>query len=193
MTMQQEIVRLSPIIVDRTNPKAVIVPLRDLELLAAVDAGCGRVLNKIYNKHQTGREYMHKWNRGQTTLFDDFAQMIGGTIGECATGKYLNLYFGDNTNSDIGNDVEVRATDKMSNCLMLHDEDKNHRPYVMAVVNKDLPNVHLRGWMWARDGKDREKYWRDPTGKGRFAYFIPQSDLYAMHELLDLVKRGLVT
>jgi hypothetical protein len=30
--------------------------------------------------------------------------------------------------------------------------------------------------MFARDAK-QPKYWNDPTGKGRPAYFVPQSDL----------------
>jgi hypothetical protein len=34
----------------------------------------------------------------------------------------------------------------------------------------------IRGYLYGKDAK-RQEWWRDPTKKNRFAYFVPQSAL----------------
>ena len=108
--------------------------------------------------------------------------------GECATAKALNLYWsgsiGDYKAVDVGGLVEVRSVNEPRRRLMVHKPDRDDFPFVLADTSK-APTVHLRGWMIGRDAK-RAEWWRDPTGTGRHAFFVP---LESLHDMAALIKR----
>lgn len=105
--------------------------------------------------------------------------------GEMAVAKYLNLFWsgsvGDYKAPDVGGLVEVRTINKAGRRLIVHPEDRDWAPYVLVDVSNQ-PMMKLVGWMFGTDAKNK-KYWADPTGKGRHAYFVPQSDLLPMEQL----------
>lgn len=109
---------------------------------------------------------------------------------ELAVAKYLNLFWsgsvGDVEGIDVGGCVEVRTIRSSDHRLRLHEDDKDHLPYVLVYATPPL--FDLRGWCYARDGKQRE-LWSDPTGANRPAYWIPQNSglLRPVSELREIV------
>ena len=86
-----------------------------------------------------------------------------------------------------GNDVgklEIRSTDRATGRLILHPSDKDHSPYLL-VLSHARPVYKLIGWVYGADGK-RNEYWR--TNVPRPCYMVPQEELKAMEELLDIVN-----
>jgi hypothetical protein len=136
----------------------------------------------IYNFIKGIRE-----KHGAATEFGGYEYHLIGCIGECATAKYLNLYWtgselGDVRQIDVGGCIQVRATDTNGHRLRLHDSDSDVLPFVLAyVISSSLPRVGLMGWLRAKAGK-RKEYWTDP-GTGRPAYFVPNEMLEAMTDL----------
>lgn len=108
--------------------------------------------------------------------------------GEMAVAKALNLYWsgtvGDYGAPDVGGFLDVRTCQGKGHSLILHKEDPN-RPFVLAWHESETC-VHLIGWTMARDVQ-REEFWRDPTGEGRWAYFVPQSELRRVGELEPII------
>ena len=70
--------------------------------------------------------------------------------------------------------------DSKNKRLILHDDDKDNRPYIL--VYADAPDFYIKGWMMGADGKEK-KYWSDPQGTNRHAYFVPDEDLISINEL----------
>lgn len=144
--------------------------------------------------HQTGfnavfRSIRHiakksksKWGQdcSKLTIHDDWL----GAIGELAVAKHLDRYWaGIDYGAVDASVVDVRSVDVEGHRMMLHPEDRDDLPVVLVLVERELlPVVRLMGWIIGRDGKLRE-YWQDPTGKDRFAFFVPNSKLHAMSEL----------
>lgn len=106
--------------------------------------------------------------------------------GEMAVAKAFNLYWsgssGDYSAIDVGGKLEVRTITKAGHCMILHKQDKDDVPFVVACV-QDAPAITLCGWMLGRDGK-LDKWWADPQGTNRWAYFIPQPALLPMSDLV---------
>lgn len=157
------------------------VKLRNYEIYVAAHVGIQRQVDNLQN----GREdaYGAEKNRG-------WQNHIEGALGEKAFAKAFGLYWsghvGDLDADDVG-PYQVRTRSEYWHELILHKRDKDDRPYVLLTgLNGEYD---IRGWMFARDGK-KDKYWKDPTGKGRWAYFIPQEDLNKdFDELMDLIGR----
>jgi hypothetical protein len=107
---------------------------------------------------------------------------IRGSVGEAIVAKFLNLFWlgvGVFRGDDVGN-YQVRATAWRGGDLRLHDKDEDDKPYISVYVCEGEGLVF--GWIYGRDGKQK-KYWKDPTGTGRPAYFIPVDELRPMSEL----------
>jgi hypothetical protein len=109
---------------------------------------------------------------------------LNGVLGEIATCKFLGVYWPDFGLTpglvDCGV-CEVRAVDHFDKRLILHPDDAAGVPWVLAIVTKP-PLVTLRGWIMGGAGK-QDKYWSDPTGRERWAYFVHAVDLKPMAEL----------
>lgn len=92
-----------------------------------------------------------------------------------ATGRYAprpaNAARGE---PDLDGVIEIRGTDKPHGCLILHADDSDDCWFVL--VTGCPPDMTIRGAIRGRDGK-RRQWWRDPTDRGRWAYFVPQGAL----------------
>jgi len=129
--------------------------------------------------------------------------------GEMATAKAFDLFWsgavGDFRAGDVGGIIEVRAVNGAGKRLIIHDPidergkpwDQPHKPFVLADCY-GAPKIVLRGWLFAREAQDRppapdakrNDWWEDPTGKGRWAYFVPHASLHDMDELKALIDAG---
>lgn len=126
---------------------------------------------------------------------DSDALHLTACRGELAVAKALNLFWsgslGDYQAVDVGGLVEVRAVNSKPGrrlSLIVHDDDKDDRPYVLADTGH-APAIDLRGWMLARDAKRRE-WWADPSGKNRPAYFVPIDALHPLETLKATLARA---
>lgn len=102
---------------------------------------------------------------------------IEGACAECAVAKSLEVDWQAETEPDHAGDVGeigVRHSKRADASLILHPGDPNEKVFVLVTGTDG--NYRLRGWILACDGKQKQ-YWRDPSGKGRFAFFVPQSAL----------------
>jgi hypothetical protein len=89
---------------------------------------------------------------------------------------------------DVGDMVEVRSIQKAHHKLILHPKDKDHLPCVQVLTMP--PRFELTGWVWIGESK-RKEFWRDPTGEGRPAFFVPK--LRPMLELVAWIEKELAT
>lgn len=102
-----------------------------------------------------------------------------GIAGEVAFAKYRGLYYCPplgpqrDGQGDVGT-WQVRARSETWYDHILHPDDDDNARHAL-IVGK-APTLYVVGWCWGRDGK-RSEYWADPTGTGRWAYFVPQAAL----------------
>lgn len=112
-----------------------------------------------------------------------------GCRGELAVAKALGVFWsgnvGDYSATDVGG-YEVRAFDQPYKRLIIHPADieaKGDLPFVSVLFDRATGrHAELRGWIFARDA-DRQDWWQDPSGKGRPAFFVPNSALRPMADL----------
>lgn len=117
---------------------------------------------------------------------------INGAIAELAAAKHYSVLDRWRTTqayslehetitADVGENMQVRASDLPYAGLILHDYDKE-APYILAIVTP--VDVALVGWSTSKFAKS-STYWKS-TGRGwssRPAYCVPQSDLFPMSTL----------
>lgn len=88
---------------------------------------------------------------------------------------------------DVSEHVEVRSTTHRRGHLILKSWDKDDRPYVFVVADKNRFDVV--GWIYGRDGK-AEKYRTDPPYEFTYVnYWVPQRDLRPIEELRSVIGR----
>jgi len=153
----------------------VEITLSSNSIFIACTTGIWRWLNSTKN----GKRPKY----GAPVGFQGLAIAILGAIGECAVAKWANKYWdGDigNYDADDVQGLQVRTVDSNSKRLIIHEEDKDEQPYILVYV--DPPNVMIKGWKFGNEGKN-SKYWKDPSGKNRFAYFVDDADLVDMKHL----------
>ena len=104
-------------------------------------------------------------------------------MGEACVAKWGGLWWSGSLGDYQADDVQklqVRTVDHPMKRLILHDDDKDDRPYVLVYANP--PEFYIKGWIMGADGKDK-KYWSDPQGTNRHAYFLPDDVLHDINEL----------
>lgn len=149
---------------------AVKVELTTTEWLQAMNVGCMRAA-----KARAGG-LTQRWG-GRPEWSD--ANHIMGATGEAVVAKHFGVFWlgtGEVGGPDVGG-IQVRANRRPSDSLMLHESDANGAVFVAVTVVEG--RGWLRGWIHGRDGKRRE-WWRDPTGQGRPAFFVPDDALFPM-------------
>lgn len=104
-----------------------------------------------------------------------------GACGEQAFAKFFGLYWsgaiGDLKADDVGY-FQVRTNSRNNGDLILHYNDPDDRIFVL--LTGLAPTYTVRGWLWGAEGKD-DRWWRESApGKGRAAFFVPQSALKPM-------------
>lgn len=105
---------------------------------------------------------------------------LQGAAAEAAVAKWRNVWWSGALNqlkaADVGS-LQVRSTQHENGCLIVHPSDPDDDVFILAVGK--APTFRLAGWIRGSAAKD-QGFWRDPTGKGRAAYFVPQSALRPM-------------
>jgi len=84
---------------------------------------------------------------------------------------------------DVGR-LQVRHTTRGNGCLILHPEDGDDVPFIL--VTGAYPDLRIIGWIMGRDGK-HPRHWCAPNHR-RLAYFVPQSQLQPMDELVSRLE-----
>jgi hypothetical protein len=155
----------------------MIVTLTRAEFMTALGVAARRQLanRELGNQHHHGASMENTWD-----------MEIEGAAGEMAVAKGLGIYWngaiGDWKADDVGQ-LQVRTTKYDDGCLILHKSDPADKVFILAVGT--APTFRLAGWIVAKDGM-KDSHWKDPTGRGRFAYFVPQSALFRNVRHLDL-------
>ncbi len=158
--------------------RQVVVTLTKAELFQAAHAGvvmgvqaaCAGLAGRFGLNQQRER-----WQRS-----------IEGAIGEYAVASVLGVFWtggrGIVGTADVG-PVEVRATSCNGGHLIIHPDDDDAKAFIL--VTGSAPTVTLRGWRFAGECKDKEKYWRqlNPMRSDGKAYCVPQIDLHGMDTL----------
>ena len=137
------------------------------EILLGAQAG---VMRQVENK-KLGRQ--PAYGAGHD---NDWNLNVEGCLGEMALAKALKGWWagkGEFRAPDVV-DMDVRTTRHDNGCLILHPNDPDHRRfYLVTGMNGEY---QVRGWIVGQSGKV-DRYWKDPTGTGRPAWFVPQSAL----------------
>jgi hypothetical protein len=158
---------------------AVTVKLDSSEYYMAMQSGCMR---QVQNR-SIGRPHYYGAPTDRAEQFH-----INGSVGEACVAKHLGKYW-LGTGTFGGSDVEqyeVRSTSRPDGDLILHDYDKDDRPYISVYVSEGVGVI--RGWLLGKEGKKKE-FWRDPA-KGRPAYFVPTSRLRPIDTLSQYKVTG---
>lgn len=118
---------------------------------------------------------------------DGWQYHIEGAGGELAFAKWADRFWsgaiGNLKADDVGT-TQVRTAMAHHKRLILHRTDPDGRKFVF--VTGVMPRFMIRGWTWARDGK-QERFWSDPKG-GRPAFFVPTNLLRPMPERNKLMQ-----
>tara|TARA_R110000764_G_scaffold94275_1_gene178036 strand:- start:43 stop:558 length:516 start_codon:yes stop_codon:yes gene_type:complete len=115
---------------------------------------------------------------------------IEGMIGEYVLAKYLDVFWTPTVgalDSDIGDvkEWQVRTTAWKTGSLIVNKKDHDSHKFMLITGNNTVGfDWTVRGWLYGHEAK-KDKYWVDKQ-TGRFAYFVPQSDL-RLEDDADLV------
>jgi hypothetical protein len=133
--------------------------------------------------------------RNACSLWDDRKDVAGitdagwnvhieGAGGEIAAAKSLNRYWAATVNNfdrpDIEPDIQVRTRSKHEYELLIRPKDADAERFVL--VTGRLPNYRIHGWIVGRDAKRDD--WVQRHGNRDPAFFVPQSELHSLTELL---------
>ncbi len=143
------------------------VHLTNFEILDAAAVGVQR---QIQNIHHGARQ---KYGAGNS---QNWQIALEGALGEKALAKYLGIYWagkGGIGDPDVG-EHDVRTTAHSEGRLIVHPDDHDDR--FIWLLTGVYGQYTVRGGILGKDAK-QERWWCDPTGKGRYAYFIPQERL----------------
>jgi hypothetical protein len=155
---------------------------RDMSLAAHIFGLATLKAIQFATKGRNGRPYKGKFG---AEIIDERAD-FGGALGEVAVSKGFNLWWTarlDVGPGDVGDLVESRAAWKRPrHGLRVQKEDDNDLPFVCVDLS-GLPTVSLVGWDFAGECKNQE-WWKDVTGKDRWAYYKPPGLLRDCRELM---------
>lgn len=147
---------------------------------------------------QNGKMGRHARYGGPNVETDCIAALsagVWGAVGEAAFAKWAGVYWngniGDLSARDVqgvgraGVQVRTRPNGLDGMHLLLHPADRDEDVFVL--IEAKPPQFRLAGWIYARDGKNRE-FWSDRPngggrGTGRFCFWIPERILRPMSEL----------
>jgi hypothetical protein len=116
----------------------------------------------------------------------DWTGDIEAACAELAAAKGIGVYMpvtlgGGDGDGDLGYGLHVRHSDRDDARLILHPDDQDVGLFILVVGRS--PIYRLAGFLEAVKGKV-EQWWADPTGNGRPAFFVPQSELHPIAGLV---------
>lgn len=157
------------------------VSLNDHELLSAAVAGCQRRVLGI----RKNRPQLH----GADLRANYWQIDIMGALTEYALAKAVNCHWEPATDSplsslpgDVGS-LQVRSTCHMSGKLIVHPQDADDAPFVLAVLRE--PEIKFCGWLYGHEAKllgERR------AGASNTEFWVPQSLLHPIEDLLPIVE-----
>lgn len=109
-----------------------------------------------------------------------------GAAGEMAVASFLGLKHElyKETEAKRGSDdlpgIDVKTRSRHSYDLIVQAKEDPSKKFVLVTIEKQRTLIH--GWCYGGEAME-EKYWADYAG-GRPAYFVPQSQLRPMKELI---------
>lgn len=127
--------------------------------------GVVRRINNIFRDHHD----RHKMPEDKAWQFD-----VHGGCGELCVAKvcdWLEQWYRviEHKNAaDVG-PLEVRATDLSHGGLLMHDDDKDERIYILVTGSRE--NFVIQGWLYGKEGK-KPAYWRSDIREP--AFIAPQ-------------------
>lgn len=106
-----------------------------------------------------------------------------GYAGEAAVCKFQGIHYKHQLFGIDTGKFEVRTTKYKTGRLILHPKDRDNCIFILVIGNIFENNsFDLVGWIMGKEGKQAQ-YWIDPTGRNRYAFFVPQEKLNPMEEL----------
>lgn len=117
----------------------------------------------------------------------DWSGDIEAACAEVAAAKGIGVYLpvtttpDEDRHGDLGYGLHVRHSDRDDARLILHRDDQDVGLFILVVGRS--PIYRLAGFLEAAAGKI-ERWWSDPTGDGRAAFFVPQSELHPIAGLV---------
>ncbi len=156
-------------------------------VLAPMEIAIGRMVavTRHYESIRQGLQDKHGF------YGDGLRIHIFGVLGEMAAAKAANLYWDASVNTfktvgDVG-DIEVRTRMKDHYDLIVRDDDKPNRFFVLVVFRgwvNGAPVFRVIGWMSGVEAK--QDRWKKTYGDREAAYFVPQA---ALHPISGLNER----
>lgn len=155
----------------------MIVSLTWQEQLFASQAGCMRRISAMR------RSRFEPYGTPDGDLWGTDIESCGA---EFAVSKAIGLHWDavpppeslSSLRGDVQN-IEVRSTKHKDGHLIVHDRDKDDRPFVL--VRGTMPDYEIAGWIYARDAK-QQRFAR-PIRNGNYAYFVPCVELHDISEV----------
>ncbi len=143
---------------------------------AAAVAAAQQIRSVLYD-----REHDHGGHsrRGQRKRWAD---TIHGLMAEMALAKALQITWTPGgtrvTTGDVGDKIEVRATEHPAGHLLVYPKDSDAAPFVLMVGH--FPEFRIAGWVYGREAKHSD-YWRDD--KDPPCFWVPQRVLGSIKTL----------
>jgi hypothetical protein len=115
-----------------------------------------------------------------TTYHSDYCEIMGrditGILGEMVVGRrfdkaYLPAINTFHGKADVGEDIEVRATEHLNGSLIVRDNDDPARRYVLVVVDP-MRGFAVRGWIYGYEATKDEWHMKS-EGRPHWRYKGP--------------------
>ena len=150
---------------------AYAVTLSLLDYLNAVEVAVARMRQSAQRGHNAANVRQRTW---LTRLSND----VCGAAAELAVARWLGIPWSKSVGTfhreaDVGEDIDVRHTERHDGRLVLRRQDHPYRQFVL--VTGTPPNMVLQGHCRAEEVMVPE-FWCDPNGFGG-AWFVPLSRL----------------
>ena len=156
----------------------VKVTLTPLELSLAAMCGVRRQIASLLGGHPNAHGLSNK---------DGWREHIEGACGEMSTAKVIGCYWEPTVNTfrapDLCGWIQVKTTSADNGHLIIHDGCNPEHAYVL--VTGRSPDFIVRGWIMAKDAT-RDEWWRTVNPERPCAWYVPQSALLDLDELLQL-------
>ena len=165
---------------------SIVIRPTEAELHLAASVGVLRTIFAVRNNLKRGKN-----NHEDAGSADN----VTGAIGEMMVAKHLDYFWSGTIGTvkavaDVGPCFQVRATDHPHGKLIAYPEDNDRQPYILARVL--LPDVHLVGWLWGAEAKQKQ-FWRtDVRSPAFFAWPVHDMDELPSEAAVALAQQKVV-